>query len=76
MSKKPITIDAYTGEWQAACRPTAPRVGALFRMADSPDAREWDDFKRCLHAAGRGCDFVRYMPRLNLDVMRVVAVKP
>lgn len=49
-----ITIDKYTGKWQAALQPPprAPRVGSHVRISWEPDAREIDDFKRVLREAG------------------------
>jgi len=69
-----IEVNAYTGAWQEALRPSAPRVGSLVRVPnperDTPDGREWDDFRRCLRAAGRGLQFVRGNRRS--DYYRVV----
>ena len=47
-----IEIDLYTGRWQEALRPTAPPIGTLVYWPESHDARERDDFKRCLRKAG------------------------
>ena len=47
-----ITINQYTGNWQAALRPTPPEVGDTVELNDSADAREWSDFKAVLVEAG------------------------
>ena len=67
-----LTIAAYTATYDRAMRPSAPRVGSLFRMSDSPDAREYDGFRATLIAAGLDWEYVRRMPRLALDVCRVI----
>lgn len=69
------TINFYTGNWQAALRPRAPRVGSFVRIHEAPDAREADDFMRCLRAAGLDLAFVRFMPRLKMDVSMIVRRK-
>ena len=48
-----LTIDAYTGNWQAAMKPTAPEIGAEILIAYHGDVRELYDMERCLTSAGR-----------------------
>ena len=67
------TIEAYTGNWQAELRPSAPRAGELVRIALEPDAREWDDFRRVLRSEGLDLRWERFMPRARMDVHVVVA---
>jgi hypothetical protein len=67
-----LTIDTYTASYDSAMRPSAPRVGSLFRLSVSADAREYDGFRACLTRAGLDWEYVRHMPRLNLDVCRVI----
>ena len=69
---KPLTIDTYTAAWDAAMRPTAPRVGSMVRISTEPDGREMDGFSRVLDAAGMDIEWRRWMPRLRMDVHRVV----
>ena len=47
-----IKIDAYTGVWQAALRPAAPKGGKKIIIRDYADARELFEFKDCLRIAG------------------------
>ena len=70
-----LTINFYTGVWQQALqpKPKSPKKRSLVRISDSPDARELDDFRRCLRESGRGLSHVRRLPRLNMDVYRIVA---
>lgn len=67
-----ILIDNYTGNWQSACSPSVPKIGTLFRVSEEPDAREWDDFRRVAINRGRDFQFVRWMPRLKLNVYRII----
>ena len=70
-----ITIDAYTGTWNSALRPVAPRAGSLVRIAEEADAREYYDFRNCCSRAGMETDFqacfVRWLPRLRMNVYRI-----
>ena len=74
MNTHHLTIDLYTGDWQAARGPrlVAPRVGSHVRVHEQPDDREWDDFKRVLTRNELALEFVRFMPRLRMNVYRVV----
>ena len=69
-----ITINAYTGSWQPALSPTptCPRVGSYVRLHESPDEREWSDFKVALDAAKCDIQWVRWMKRNRMDVFRIV----
>jgi len=62
-----ITIDTYTANWQTAMRPVSPRIGTRIRMSTEPDAREADDFNRCIRSNDIAMEWVRYMPRLKMD---------
>jgi len=67
-----ITIDTYTAAWDAAMRPTPPRVGSYVRFHVEPDGRELDGFRRCLWDYGLVADtWVRFHPRLRMDVFRI-----
>jgi hypothetical protein len=69
-----ITINHYTGNWQRALspKPKAPRVGSLVRIHDLADAREIDDFRACLFAAGLQIgSFERYFSRLKMGAYRI-----
>ena len=44
----------------------------LVRVSESCDDREADSFKRRLNEAGLALDFVRNLPRLKMDVMRLI----
>ena len=70
-----ITINEYTANYDRAMRPSAPRVGSPFRLSESADAREYDGFRATLTQAGLDWEYVRHMPRLGLDVCRVVRGK-
>jgi hypothetical protein len=64
------TINHYTGTWQSAlCPPRkTPRLGALVRVHDAPDARESDDFARALARDGKQLGaWSRRLPRLQMD---------
>lgn len=70
-----ITINTYTGGWQAALPQPKLRVGTLVRIHDNPDAREWDDFRAVLRDQGLWVDLgdsVRRLPRLRMDVYRIL----
>lgn len=56
-----IKLDHYTGAWQAAMRPTAPRKGThvLLPETDMVDGREWSDFTSLLRRNGLGLEFLR-----------------
>ena len=54
---KTITINDYTGTWQAATGRHAPEIGAAVAVHVSCDAREWDDIKRLVRRAGMDLDF-------------------
>ena len=71
-----LTIDHYTGNWQKALTPmpSAPKTGSLVRIHDSPDAREYDDFMRILRYDNKDTEFVRWMPRLKMNVYKIVKV--
>ena len=48
-----IVVDSYTGEWQPAlCPRRTPEIGDVVALAEDGDAREWDDFRNALSAAG------------------------
>lgn len=47
----------------------------MVRIHDSPDARELDDFKRCLQGAGLALRWIHNMPRAKLDVYRIIPGK-
>lgn len=69
-----ITINSYSGQWQSALRPAPPRVCSCVRVHDNPDAREIDDFQRCLRSHGLHIDLgdsVKRLPRLKMDVYTV-----
>lgn len=70
-----ITINEYTGEFQSSLTPQPRfRAGSLVRVHDSPDARQIDDFRRCLKSQGLAIDLgnsLRRLPRLAMDVYRV-----
>jgi hypothetical protein len=69
-----ITINDYTGNWQAACRPAVPRRNSMVRIHDEPDAREYDDFMRCLRSNQLTTSFEYYMPRKKMNVWKIVKV--
>jgi hypothetical protein len=56
-----IKLHHYTGNWQPAMRPTAPRKGShvLVPETDMVDGREWDDFNRLLRRNGLAMEFLR-----------------
>ena len=70
-----LTVDTYTATWDLAMRPSPPRVNSLFRSPEYADAREWDGFRRTLK--NNGLDFIweRHLPRLQMDVYRIVKVR-
>ena len=70
-----ITINEYTATYDRAMRAPTPRVGSLFRLSESADAREYDGFRATLAVSGLDWEYVRHMPRLGLDVCRVVRGK-
>ena len=68
------TINHYTGQWQRALTssPKLPRVGALVRIHENPDAREIDDFRARLFANGLQIgQWQRAFPRLKMDTYRI-----
>ena len=68
------TINHYTGQWQRALTssPKLPRVGALVRIHENPDAREIDDFRTRLFANGLQIgQWQRAFPRLKMDTYRI-----
>jgi hypothetical protein len=67
-----IIVDSYTGSWQQALTPRAPRCGSAVRVGLSPDGREWDDFRRVIRDAGLDLRWERWMPRARQDVYTVV----
>ena len=67
-----LNVGLYTGNWQQACIPTAPRVNSQFCCGDSPDAREWNDFRLCLEKNNLTWDFVKWMPKKKVNVYRIV----
>jgi hypothetical protein len=73
-----ITINDYTGEWQAALpQPNIPS-GTLVRVHDNPDAREIGDFRSVLRRQGLEIDLsdsLRRLPRLKMDVYRIRRAK-
>ena len=72
---KHITINHYTGNWQKACNPVSPAIGELVRIHDEADAREYDDFCRCLKSNKLDREFDSWMPRLKMNVYRIVTEK-
>jgi hypothetical protein len=72
-----LTINQYTGNWQYALIPTpsAPKVGAMVRIHDSADAREYDDFCQIIKWEKKDIEFVRWMPRLKMNVYRIVKAR-
>lgn len=67
-----ITINEYTGNWQAACHPKVPRRNSMVRIHDVPDAREYDDFMRVLSSNQLTTSFEYYMPRKKMNVWKIV----
>jgi len=50
----------------------APKVGSVVRIHDNPDAREIDDFRACLFAAGLQIgSFKRAFSRLKMGAYRI-----
>ena len=48
-----IVVDGYTGSWQPAlCPRRMPTIGDVVALAEDADAREFDDFRGALSAAG------------------------
>jgi hypothetical protein len=66
-----LTIDNYTGNWQKATNPIPPKVNSTFRTPDSPDAREWNDFKNLLAKHNMSFVFVKWMPRIKMNVYKI-----
>jgi hypothetical protein len=66
-------IDTYSASWNTA-KPL--RVGSLVAISDSPDAREIDDFRRCMRKVGRKLSWQHRMPRKRVDVYKVVNGDP
>ena len=63
-----ITINYYTGKWQAACSRGRVNPRAHVLIHDNPDAREYDDFVRTLRDQGLELgDFVRFFPRKRMN---------
>lgn len=69
-----LTIGSYTANFDDARTPRySPRKGEHVRVSESADAREWDAFQRRLKENRLDLDFVRWMPRLKMDVYCIVS---
>jgi len=70
-----IRVGIYTGNWQEALKPTAPKVGTLVSIEEYGDEREYHDFSNCLRREGLTLTYLRPSRKLGYFTYRVVLEK-
>jgi hypothetical protein len=61
-------IDTYTGGWSADLNHFVPRPGDRAEIAQEPDGREFDDFRRVLRLLGLHIEWDEYDEHSGRDI--------